>query len=707
MEMENTKKVVGDVEEINELHADDTIATQLELARAPVPAAVMTTTVALGSFLLFSIQPMIAKFILPWFGGSAVVWTTSIMFFQVTMIGGYGYAHWLSSKQGKKEFGWLHIAALAFGVATLPIMPSEMWKPTGDENPVVQITMLLAATIGTTYLLLTATSPLIQSWFARVHAGKSPYKLFAVSNLASMTALLAYPAVIEPLTTRKEQAIGWSIGFCIYATLCGYTCWRMGRAKAVEHPPRACAGVQVVASPKWCDMLRWTLIAALGSAMMLATSNHLTQNIPSIPMMWVLPLSVYLLTFVLCFDERGWYRPGVMIGEVALMLGAMSMLLAYKEWQFTILWHMVVFLVGLFVACMFLHGELARRKPAAKNLTWFYMSLSVGGAVGGIAVGVIAPLTLPGFLELEICIVGISLAAVLLTWKNLKGRRAVVVTVAVFSCGLTVFSVNRFGNDAVMTSRNFYGSLKVIKVMDENGNKKRQLVHGAIVHGEQNEAEEKRREPTAYFTRQSGIGEVLGRSGFGGRKVGVIGLGAGTLAAYGKKGDRFRFYEIDPGVVRAAQNDFSFLKDSDAQIEVVVGDGRLAIESELTSKSDAGLDVIAVDAFSGDSIPLHLMTSEAVDAYLARLKPDGIIAFHVSNKFINLVPVLRKTALQKKLKMKHVHEKNDEGRTLSEWVVFCKGADITEWGEGESSIKTESKRVWTDDFSNIGAALRL
>lgn len=681
------------------------IASGATVEREKWAERLLTATVALGAFLLFSIQPLIAKYILPWFGGTAVVWTTAMIFFQVMLIGGYGYAHWLVSKGAWKRGRWIHLIALGTAVMTLPVIPSETWKPEGLESPVVRIGLLLGASIGLVYVMLAATSPLIQRWFASTFPGRNPYKLFAVSNLASMSALLSYPLLIEPLLTKKEQAIGWSMGFVVYAVLCGYACIKFGGEdrKTGEGIARRNKETE---RPRVTQILVWTAMAALGSAMMMATSNHLTQNIPSIPLMWVLPLSVYLMTFVLCFDERGWYRPAIVLGELSLLIGAMSMLLANKGWQFMLLWNMVVFLIGLFVTCMFLHGELATRKPGSRQLTWFYMCVASGGAVGGFAVGVIAPITLPGVMEMEICVALIAICALVVTRKSMKGRRAGLVMAAAFCAVITTVSAGRFGDGALMMSRNFYGSLKVVRVSDSQGNAKKQLVHGAIVHGEQNEGRETRLEPTAYFTRTSGVGQMMDERAETASRVGIIGLGAGTLAAYARKGDVFRFYEIDPGVVKAARTKFTFLSESAGTIEIAIGDGRLAIEREVRLGNESPLDIVVVDAFSGDSIPVHLITSEAVDAYASRTKPNGVIAFHVSNKFINLVPVLERIAQEKKMRLKHVEEKSAEGRTISEWVVLTKDTSNMEGVGGTTGERKKNRVVWSDDYSNIIAALR-
>ena len=666
-------------------------------------------TVFLSAFLLFLVQPLLAKQILPWFGGAAIVWTLCMVFFQLVLLLGYAYAHWLTNRVSARRQTWIHIALLIASLAFLPVAPDAAWKPVGGDTPVWRILALLFATVGLPYFLLSSTSPLVQAWFARAFPGSSPYRLFALSNFASMLALLGYPFLFEPWFTNQDQSFWWSVGYALFVVSCVALAWR-----SRSLPEMTVEGGQLAADahepvPRPSQIALWLALSAMGSVTLLAVSNHLTQNISSIPLLWVIPLAVYLLTVILCFEGSHWYRRDLYLGSLAWVVCVMAWFLADKNLQFELLWHIAVFTIGLYFICMFCHGELARRRPGARHLTLFYLVVSLGGVLGGVLVGIVAPITLPGYLELEIALV---VAAALALGINLKRPLPVVgllVVVLAFASGALVWRVRNFTEDTVYIERNYYGVLRVKENqmrIDDQEMRYRSLVHGAILHGEQWLSEKYRHSATTYYKTSSGIGRTLALFEGLPIRVGVIGLGAGSLAVYGDGDDVYRFYDINPAVARIAHQWFTYLDDSPAKVEVVLGDARLSLERE----APQNYDVIAVDAFSGDSIPVHLITVEAVAEYLRHLKPEGVIAFHVSNRFLDLKPVLLAIAERHKLEYAYLHESGESGGTTSDWVVltrhkpFILKPSIVE--ATEPVAPRPDWRIWTDSYNNLMQVFR-
>ena len=661
-------------------------------------------TVFLSAFLLFLVQPLLAKQILPWFGGAAIVWTLCMVFFQLVLLLGYAYAHGLASRMRGTRQAVVHIVLLAASLALLPIVPDPSWKPAGGDSPVKGVLGLLFTTVGLQYFLLSSTSPLVQAWYARACPGASPYRLFALSNLASMLALLGYPFAIEPWLPGTRQSFWWSAGYAVFALCSAALAWR---SRAL--PPLSVEGGQLAATaeeppPRGRDVALWLVLATMGSVCLLAVSNHLTQNIPSIPLLWVVPLAVYLLTFILCFEGRAWYRRDLYLGSLAWMLCVMAWFLADKDLQFELVWQVGVFTIGLFFICMFCHGELARRRPGPRHLTFFYLMVSLGGVAGGVLVGIVAPITLPGYLELEIALV---VVAALAFGTNLRRPWPVVVlllavtSVTVFALG---WRIRNFTEDTVYIERNYYGVLRVKESQtrdDDPDTRYRSLVNGSILHGEQYLTEKYRRSATTYYKPTSGIGRTL--AAYEGKpiRVAVIGLGAGSLAVYGDSDDVYRFYDINPAVVGVAKTWFTYLADCEAKVEIVLGDARLSMEREAPQH----YDVIAVDAFTGDSIPVHLITLEAVSALLRHLKPDGVIAYHVSNRFLDLKPVLLAIAQRQGLEYAFLHETGENGGTTSDWVVLTRNKAFILKPEIVAATEPVAPQpgwsLWTDDFNNL------
>ena len=679
-----------------------------------MPMTIYACTIFVSAFLLFLVQPIIAKQILPWFGGSAAVWTTCLVFFQCALLAGYLYSDLTTRKLGAKKQAILHVALIAIALVLLPIVPDVAWKPQGDEQPGLRILLLLAATIGLPYFLLATTSPLVQAWFARSYPGNSPYRLFALSNLASMLALLGYPFVFEPWITTRQQALGWSVGFGVFAVLIAVSAWvglRTSRATSEADIASPDMPADTPSAPTAMQKLIWLSLSGMGAILLLAVSNQLTQNISSIPLLWVVPLVLYLITFILCFDVKSgkssWYQRTLWIPMLGASIIAMAWTLADKDMHFMLYWQIGIFLVGLFIACMFCHGELADRKPHPAHLTTFYLMISVGGALGSLLVGVVAPLTLPAYYELEIALVLLSAMVTVSLWKKSHiGFVGIGAAVVAFSIAAAIYTIKEFREGVVVMTRNFYGTLRVKEYLRPDVEfPRRSLVHGAILHGEQYLEPPYHRSATTYYKAKSGIGRILllkeKLNPDWPRKVGIIGLGTGTIAAYGNKSDIFRFYDINPQVVTIANRDFTYLKDSEAKIEISLGDARLNLEREPIQN----FDVLAVDAFSSDSIPVHLITEEAVGIYLKHMKPDGVIAYHVSNRFLDLKPVVQMIAEKHGLAVGWVRDTYDDGSTTSDWVLLTRAKNLLlkpDILEATYIIPPEPGwRLWTDDFNNL------
>ncbi|MEW6689513.1 MAG: fused MFS/spermidine synthase [Pseudomonadota bacterium] len=665
-------------------------------------------TIFLSSFLLFLVQPLIARQILPWFGGSAAVWTTCMLFFQTLLLAGYAYAHATNAKLAPRAQALLHGVLLGASLLLLPVAPAEAWKPSGTEEPISHILLLLTVTVGLPYLLLSATSPLLQAWFARARPGADPYRLFAVSNLASLLALVGYPALAEPFLGNREQSLGWSGLYGVFAVLCAGLAWLSASPGEEKKTPDQ----GQTSNPSRGDYALWLALSAAGSVMLLAVTNHVTQNVASIPLLWLAPLTLYLLTFIIAFEGRGLYRVEIFWAFVLAWLGGMAWLLADARFAFDLWIQLGMYLPGLFVACLFCHGELYRSRPAPRHLTAFYLTVSAGGALGGLLVAVVAPLAFNAYYELGLALVAVALlAAVRFAPVNRVARWAsLAVLLAVTGCA--TYDGFRFQKNVRVSERSFYGVIRVKEYGEPGGAYHvRRLLHGVIMHGEQNMEAEARRLPTTYYQTSSGIGAAIeARQARGAVRVGVIGLGAGTLAAYGRAGDRYRFYDINPQVVAVARSEFTFLADSPARIEVALGDARLSLEREPAQ----GFDVLAVDAFSSDSIPVHLITREALGVYLRHVKPDGIVAFHVSNRFLDLVPVVARLATEHGAHARLVSDQGKDGEedhTTSDWVLISRDAAALRAREIEerSPEPPEDRpglRTWTDDYSNLVQILK-
>lgn len=595
----------------------------------------------ISAFLIFLVQPLIAKQILPWFGGSAAVWGTCLVFFQSALLAGYAYAdainRWLSLKRQVA----LHAGLLILAALTMPIIASDTWRPLGSEEPITRILGLLIATIGLPYFLLATTTPLVGAWYWRRYHASAPYRLFALSNFASLLALLGFPFLIEPWLGNRETAWAWSALFIVFAVLCiglGRSTIAHARTEVATSTPDAndeASHAHAISARQW---LLWVALSAIGSAMLLGVSSHLTQNISSAPLLWVVPLALYLITFIISFDHPRWYVRSAYLP----MAAALIPLMAWLSDSLNLKLVTPLYACGLFVVCMVCHGELARLKPHPSKLTAFYLSLSVGGALGSLAMAVVAPLILDGYFELYAALLAAAFAGLFLSIGKTRAMRTVgrslAALVVVCVSSLSWIGIRDYTSGVRFMERDFYG---VVRTRDNpTGADFRTMIHGAISHGGQLLAEDLQMTASSYFGPTSGYGRMFASLPPGPKTVGVIGLGAGALAVYAKPEDHWVFYEISPAVVRAAKQEFTFLEKMKGTHEIVIGDGRLALDREKPRQ----FDVLAIDAFSGDSIPSHLITKEAMDIYVKHLKPNGVIVFQATNRFVDLMPVARNLA---------------------------------------------------------------
>jgi hypothetical protein len=756
------------------------------------PATVQfSATIFLSAFLLFWTQLILGKFILPWFGGTPAVWTTCMLFFQVLLLAGYAYAHIITKHLNGRAQALTHAAVLLLSVGLLiylatiwdsPITPGAHWKPLGETDPVPRIISLLAVAVGLPYFALSTTGPLLQAWYQRGYDTETPYRLYAVSNLGSFLALFSFPIVIEPHLPLKLQGRIWSAAYLLFAVgccVCAFWCVARGRAKISSLPPQpAEADSQTVDPPRLPDYLLWFALAASASVIFLATTNQLCQDVAVVPLLWILPLGIYLLSFILCFEHPRWYVRNWFQAAFALSLSAACFVLLDGAIG-SISIQVAVYLAVLFSVCMMCHGELARSKPQARFLTAFYLAVAAGGAFGGIFVGLLAPRLFSGFWEYQIGLfvsaallllilsrergswlyqnpapmpvlllaaaallpeavaVAVSparrvsnhfalfIAAILFLFVFLNGKRSApekarnravpLCCAAAASVAAVVLAGTAFvhARKALIRYRNFYGTLAVLPREGDVQSAGLSLVHGRVVHGFQLETTLSKRVPTAYYSSESGLGHAfrqvsaMAQAEHRVLRVGAVGLGVGTTAAYSQTGDSFRFYEINPQVIAVASNPayFSFLTDSPAPIQVVPGDARLSLEREADRGELQDFDVLVLDAFSGDSVPVHLLTREAFAVYLRHLhKPGGILAIHVTNTYLDLRPVVIAAAEHYGLHSAWIHASGD-GRisTDSDWMLLS-GGELPKSSGDISAIR--SVRLWTDDYSNLLQLLR-
>lgn len=660
-------------------------------------------TVSLSAFLLFLLEPLFAKMILPWFGGSAAVWAICLVFFQSALLLGYYYADITSRKLSPRKQISIHLLILLLALFFLPIAPGVHWRPLPGDNPFWRILGLLTFAIGVPYTLLSTTSPLVQTWYARCRPGKDAYYLFSLSNFASFLALLSYPFLIEPVFAAHLQAALWSALFLLFVAVCAVTAWASRNGETVVSLKASDAG-----RPSAARKLHWLAFAACGSMLLLTITDHLTQNVAPVPLLWVLPLALYLLSFTLVFSRRGFYNQWLFIRLLAVFLGAMGYVLYDARGLSAIQVSVPLFCIGLFACCMFCHGELNRLRPSEAYLTLFYLMLSLGAALGAVFVGLIAPHIFDNLYEFPLTLLFTAVLALLTFWSGGWSARALWSCVTVAMAIVLVMNVRSYQRNSFVMVRNFYGALRVTTTSEFGGHKARVLFHGTIRHGAQYELLPWRKQPTTYYSLDSGIGLALRYCCSGPKRVGIIGLGAGTLAAYGNAGDYLHFYEINPAVINIANSVFTYLRESPARKEITLGDARLSLENE----PPQNFDVLAVDAFSGDAIPVHLLTREAIALYLRHLKPNGILAIHTSNTYLRLNPVVKQLAANAGYEARSIRNESDDDQFIAtaEWVLVTRNrafgnSDIIQKDSTEIEIP-RGLRLWTDDYNNLFQILK-
>ncbi len=687
-------------------------------------------SIFLSAFLLFQIQPMIGRFILPWFGGTPAVWSTLMLVFQVLLTGGYAYATWLVGRVKRQAL--FHLALLIFAFMVLsarglsglsPIMPSMPAIAQNNSSPILQIIQLLLLSIALPFFVLASNGPLMQAWFSLVHPSKSYARLYALSNVGSLFGLLAYPVLIEPNLSLRAQGWMWYAGFALYGLLTGWIAIQSRQATVPSTPTVA----PVISSgrPSFALMSLWIALSATASLFLLSVTNQISQEVAVIPFLWILPLTIYLLSFILTFSgERGYNRK--FHAMLFILSVALTLFVMLNSTSLHVYWQILAYCLLLFAACMLCHGELYLLRPAAEHLTTFYLMVSVGGALGGIFVSLIAPVIFNGYWEFFVALA--MTVAILMTVlrgdhvtlseaKSLNARARFVFTVFVLvTVMLAVLST--FFSGALFSKRNFYGVIRVREAIPDGSRETAYVMsHGITVHGMQFINPEMRDLPTTYYVRDGGAGlAILNHPRYGqGLRVGMLGVGTGTLAAYGQPGDVYRLYEINPVVIDLAEGQggyFSFVEDSKADVNLIPGDARISLQHELDEGHPQNVDVLDLDTFSSDSIPVHLVTKEAFALYLAHLAPHGIIAVHITNLHLDLQPVVWQLAQHYGLNMARVNYDGDSyGGYASHWILFSRDSAMLEIPaiQGRSvdlNGYSTNLKLWTDDYSNLFQILK-
>jgi SAM-dependent methyltransferase len=691
--------------------ADQPLAGKVRTRSFVLPlTALFGITIFASACLLFLVQPLASKLILPWFGGSSAVWITCILFFQAGLLLGYLYAHSLARTSDAKRQAMIHAALLLLCLFTLPILPNPVWKPPPSGDPIWYLLGALTTSVGLPYTLLSSTSPLLQNWYAGIQKGAIPYRYFALSNAGSLIALLSYPILIEPHFSGRQQSILWSAGFVAFALCCMAAAAYATKAKWAGH---ANAQFNTEAYTPKPPLLTWLSLAGCASALLLGVTDLLTENVAPMPLLWVMPLSLYLLTFILCFESERWYHRGIFLPLVLPSVGCLVATLGPFENK-SIAVIMPLLLASLFVCCMVCHGELARSKPLSAQLTTFYLCLAAGGVLGGVFMALVAPRLFPANYENQIAFLGCLLLLLVVLFRDIRSRAERLIWLgalitSIFFAAYVVRETWREHQSVVLLARNFYGALRVEDETDY-GRKVRELYHGTITHGSQFLDSGMRHQATTYYGRNSGIGltwRVLEASGP--LRMGVVGLGAGTLAAYGRSRDVLRFYELNPLMLKIARTQFTYFSDCPARTEVVLGDARLTLSQEEPQR----FDILVVDAFSGDAIPVHLLTREAFSTYWRHLKPDGILAVHISNRYLKLAPVVKLAAAESGKPAWQVDSADDDLREIyaASYVLVSArpgffNAPLLR-GKLLPIAVPSSLREWTDNYSTLWPLLDL
>lgn len=684
----------------------------------------------LAAFLLFQIQPLVGKLILPDYGGASSVWNACLLFFQLCLLAGYSYASGLIKYFRVQVQAIVHLSLVSCAALWLVIWK---WRTLeGLSDPVSSILLLLSLNVGAPVVLLAATSPLLQFWYRQVDSVSSPYRLYSYSNMGSLLALLSYPFFVERYCPLNWQSFLWGGAFLIYALLCAWML-RMVFVHSKENQDEAFVATDKSSQrPKWSDYLWWTVLSACGVGLLLSATNEICRNIAPIALLWVVPLVIYLLTFIITFRWEEFYHRSL-FGVVFIFLILGNVLLAVLSASSSSYFlQVLVICLTLMVGCMICHGELVRSKPDSSRLASFYFALSLGGAIGGMFVTLLAPLIFDRYYEwslvMFLCCILILLAFRFDEWKTMEPhnrRRDQKWTVFRLAglLGLYCLIWGLYGsrNQQLVSTRNFYGVVSLRHLSEPV--EVRQLVHSATVHGSQPLEESERRSPTCYYGPKSGVGlaidHVRKQSVDANLRLGIIGMGVGTLATYMERGDSISFFEINPAVVDLAETDFSYVNDSverGVDVTTQIGDGRLLLQKdETTSESTDGdrelFDILVVDAFSGDSVPVHLLTRECFEIYWRRVKPDGILAIHISNHMLDFEPVLRGQQLLDGVSAAVIISRATNAFELeSHWVLLSRDDSVfndTVWAPYVEKWNDPSRAVyWTDNYSSITQILK-
>ncbi len=690
-------------------------------------------SIFLSAFLLFQLQPMIGKFILPWFGGTPAVWSTVMLFFQVLLTAGYAYAYWLIERVKTQRQFVVHVSLISFAFLILitlsmvwesPVTPDSSWKPASASSPVFDIFKLLAVSVGLPYFILAANGPLMQAWFSRMFPDRAYARLYALSNLGSLMGLLMYPILIEPSMSLRWQGWTWALGFLFFGLTAIWVASRSGRA--TERAQAAVGAELGRARPPLALKLLWIALSGTASLFLLSVTNQITQEVAVIPFLWVLPLALYLLSFILTFSgESGYPRKPVIV--LFLLSAGLTLFVMLNATSLPIYWQVLAYCLLLFSACMICHGELYLLRPPAHSLTTFYLMVSIGGAFGGVFVSLLAPVIFNGYWEF---FVGLATTIAILltvlrsspegdhTETQVQNSRARFILTTFCLVTLMLAGISRFFSGALYAERNFYGVIRVNERLPEGSMQKAYIMsHGITVHGLQFIEPELHSLPTTYYVPESGAGlAILNHPKYGqAMRVGLLGLGVGTLVAYAQPGDEYRLYEINPAVTDLAEGKggyFSFLRESQANITTVLGDARISLERELSESNSQNFDVLVLDTFSSDSIPVHLVTKEAFALYLAHLAPDGVIAAHITNLHLDLQPVFWQLAQHYGLSMERINYEGDPmGGFASHWILMARDPALLEQPAMQARAMdlhnySTSLKLWTDDYSNLFQILK-
>ena len=681
------------------------------------------TTIFLSAFLFFWAQPLLGRFVLPWFGGVPAVWSACLLFFQGILFAGYAWAHWILKLKRIRLQVTVQVLLCACAGVTLPLVPDAYWSHHGLDQPPLLIMVMLITVAGMPCLALAATTTLAQAWFANQYPGRSPYRLYALSNAASLLALVFSTTVFELHFSRVEQAKIWSIGFGLYAFALLFAGMRSAKAKVEnkERPirekaeaPRAEGKPQI-----WL----WLALPFCSSVLLLAFTAKLTQDFAVVPFLWTLPLGIYLITYIMAFDNPRWYPRQICGRALPVALAVVWGILFFSRLPGAsgFILQLIGCLAVLFIGCLFCHGELYRFRPEPEKLSQFYLCIAAGGTWGGVVVALLAPMVFFSHAELPLGLFG---CAMLGAWIYLRENRPraefprTVRAAGYIVGGVLVYGLAWLGyansNEVgtIAADRNFFGVINIReRGMNSETNKRRVMVHGSTIHGTQFLQPARRREPAAYFGSDGGFGRTWAiLSDQPNLRIGAIGLGAGTIAAYTRAGDELRFYEVNRLVIKMANSHFTFLHDSPADLTVIEGDGRLSLEQE--EKYD--FDLLVIDAFNSGTIPIHLLTEEAFATWNNHVAQFGVIAVHITNRHLDLAPVLaasaRKHGFEAVVISHRVDRENQQGTGLrsSDWCVLTRDDRVMEQlSFAENATALAAKGIpWSDETSSLISILK-